>query len=180
MTTKIQSLVSKNSNLIVKEDDIMENQKQYPMTQEGYEQLEQELEELKTVKRPEVVEKIKVARSFGDLSENSEYDAAKDEQGFIEQDIQRIEHMIRNALIIEDNGDNNVVQIGKTVTFIELPGDEEESYQIVGSAEADAFKGKISNESPMANALIGKGLNDEVRVPLPNGGEINVKIVDIK
>ncbi len=128
----------------------MENQKQYPMTQEGYEKLEQELEELKTVKRPEVVEKIKVARSFGDLSENSEYDAAKDEQGFIEQDIQRIEHMIRNALIIEDNGDNNVVQIGKTVTFIELPGDEEESYQIVGSAEADAFKGKISNESPMA------------------------------
>ena len=122
----------------------MENQKQYPMTQEGYEKLEQELEELKTVKRPEVVEKIKVARSFGDLSENSEYDAAKDEQGFIEQDIQRIEHMIRNALIIEDNGDNNVVQIGKTVTFIELPGDEEESYQIVGSAEADAFKGKIS------------------------------------
>ena len=73
--------------------------------------------------------------------------------------------MIRNALIIEDNGDNNVVQIGKTVTFVELPGDEE-SYQIVGSAEADAFKGKISNESPMANALIGKGLNDEVRVPL--------------
>ena len=141
----------------------MENQKQYPMTQEGYEQLEKELEELKTVKRPEVVEKIKVARSFGDLSENSEYDAAKDEQGFI-----------------EDTGDNNVVQIGKTVTFIELPGDEEESYQIVGSAEADAFNGKISNESPMAKALIGKSLKDEVRVPLPNGGEINVKIVNIK
>lgn len=158
----------------------MENQKQYPMTQEGYEKLEQELEELKTVKRPEVVEKIKVARSFGDLSENSEYDAAKDEQGFIEQDIQRIENMIRNALIIEDTGDNNVVQIGKTVTFVELPGDEEESYQIVGSAEADAFNGKISNESPMAKNLIGKSLDDEVRVPLPNGGEINVKIVDIK
>ena len=163
-----------------KEDDIMENQKQYPMTQEGYEQLEKELEELKTVKRPEVVEKIKVARSFGDLSENSEYDAAKDEQGFIEQDIQRIEHMLRYALIIEDTGNNNVVQIGKTVTFIELPGDEEESYQIVGSAEADAFNGKISNESPMAKALIGKSLKDEVRVPLPNGGEINVKIVNIK
>lgn len=104
----------------------MENQKQYPMTQEGFEKLERELEELKTVKRPEVVEKIKVARSFGDLSENSEYDAAKDEQGFIEQDIQRIEHMLRNALIIEDTGDNNVVKIGKTVTFVELPGDEEE------------------------------------------------------
>lgn len=148
----------------------MENQKQYPMTQEGFEKLERELEELKTVKRPEVVEKIKVARSFGDLSENSEYDAAKDEQGFIEQDIQRIEHMLRNALIIEDTGDNNVVKIGKTVTFVELPGDEEESYQIVGSAESDAFNGKISNESPMAKALIGKGLDDEVRVPLPNGG----------
>ncbi len=122
----------------------MENQKQYPMTQEGFEKLERELEELKTVKRPEVVEKIKVARSFGDLSENSEYDAAKDEQGFIEQDIQRIETMSRNALIIEDTGDNNVVKIGKTVTFVELPGDEEESYQIVGSAESDAFNGKIS------------------------------------
>mgnify|MGYP002648426918 CR=1 FL=1 len=147
----------------------MENQKQYPMTQEGYEKLEQELEELKTVKRPEVVEKIKVARSFGDLSENSEYDAAKDEQGFIEQDIQRIEHMIRNALIIEDNGDNNVVQIGKTVTFIELPGDEEESYQIVGSAEADAFKGKISNESPVGSKLIGNRIGDVVEVEVPDG-----------
>ena len=158
----------------------MENQKQYPMTQEGYDKLENELETLKTVKRPEVVEKIKVARSFGDLSENSEYDAAKDEQGFIEQDILRIENMLRNALIIEDTGDNNQVQIGKTVTFVELPGDEEESYQIVGSAESDAFNGKISNESPMAKSLIGKKLDDEVRVALPNGGEINVKIVNIK
>ncbi len=89
--------------------------------------------------------------------------------------------MLRNALIIEDTGDNNVVKIGKTVTFVELPGDEEESYQIVGSAESDAFNGKISNESPMAKALIGKGLDDEeLRVPLPNGGEMNVKIVNIQ
>lgn len=158
----------------------MENQKQYPMTQEGFEKLEQELEQLKTVKRPEVVEKIKVARSFGDLSENSEYDAAKDEQGFIEQDIQRIENMIRNALIIEDTGDNNVVQIGKTVTFIELPDGDEEVYQIVGSAEADAFNGKISNESPIAKSLIGKHLDDEVRVALPNGAEMKVKITNIQ
>lgn len=158
----------------------MENHKQYPMTQEGFEKLEHELEELKTVKRPEVVEKIKIARSFGDLSENSEYDAAKDEQGFIEQDIQRVENMLRNALIIEDTGNNNEVQLGKTVTIVELPGEEEEEYQIVGSAESDAFKGKISNESPMAKSLIGKKLDDEVRVPLPNGGEINVKIVNIK
>ncbi|MGO1632410.1 MAG: transcription elongation factor GreA [Staphylococcus equorum] len=142
----------------------MENQKQYPMTQEGFEKLEHELEELKTVKRPEVVEKIKVARSFGDLSENSEYDAAKDEQGFIEQDIQRVEHMLRNAQIIEDTGDNNEVKIGKTVTIV----------------ESDAFNGKISNESPMAKSLIGKKLEEEVRVPLPNGGEINVIIKNIK
>ncbi len=86
------------------------------------------------------------------------YDAAKDEQGLIEQDIQRIEHMLRNALIIEDTGDNNVAKIGKTVTFVELPGDEEESYQIIHRAQSDAFNGKISNESPMAKALIGKGL----------------------
>ena len=157
----------------------MENQKQYPMTQEGYEKLEQELEELKTVKRPEVVEKIKVARSFGDLSENSEYDAAKDEQGFIEQDIQRIEHMIRNALIIEDNGDNNVVQIGKTVTFIELPDGDEEEYTIVGSAEADPFSGKISNDSPIAQALIGKLVNDEVTIATP-GGDMLVKITKVE
>ena len=117
----------------------MENQKQYPMTQEGFEKLGHGPEELKTVKRPEVVEKIKIARSFGDLSENSEYDAAKDEQGFIEQDIQRVENMLRNALIIEDTGNNNEVQLGKTVTIVELPGEEEEEYQIVGSAESDAF-----------------------------------------
>lgn len=157
----------------------MENQKQYPMTQEGYEQLEQELEELKTVKRPEVVEKIKVARSFGDLSENSEYDAAKDEQGFVEQEISKIEEMIRYAKIIEENVDNTEVQIGKTVTFKELPNGPEESYKIVGSAEADPFEGKISNESPIAGALIGSKLNDEVNVPLPNGNEMKVKIVKI-
>lgn len=157
----------------------METQKEFPMTQEGFNKLEKELEELKTVKRPEVVEKIKVARSFGDLSENSEYDAAKDEQGFIEQEIQKIENMIRHAQIIEDNGSKNDVQIGRTVTFNEIPGNEEESYKIVGSAEADPFEGKISNESPIAKALIGKKLNEEVNVPLPNGNEMKVKIVKI-
>lgn len=158
----------------------MENQEQYPMAQGGYEKLEQELEELKTVKRPEVVKKIRVTRSSENLSENSEYDTVKDEQGFIEQDTQRIEHVIRNTLVIESNGSNNVVQIGKTVTFVELPGDEEESYQIIGSAEADAFRGKVSNESPMAKALIGKGSNSQVYISLPNGGEVNVKIVETR
>lgn len=154
-------------------------QKEFPMTQSGYEQLQEELEQLITVKRPEVVEKIKVARSFGDLSENSEYDAAKDEQGFVEQEITKIEDMIRHAKIIEDSSNNNVVQIGKTVTFIELPDGDKEQYQIVGSAEADPFEGKISNESPIAASLLGAKLKDEINVPLPNGNEMKVKIVSI-
>jgi len=153
--------------------------KEYPMTQEGFEKLEKDLEHLKTVKRPEVVEKIKVARSFGDLSENSEYDAAKDEQGFVEQEISKIEEMIRHAKIIEDSKDNTTVQIGKTVTFVELPKGDEEVYKIVGSAEADPFEGKISNESPIAQALIGAKIKDEVNVPLPNGNEMKVKITKI-
>lgn len=157
----------------------MEMQKEYPMTKEGFEKLEVELEHLKTVRRPEVVEKIKVARSFGDLSENSEYDAAKDEQGFVEQEITKIEMMLRHAVIIEDDGSKSEVQLGRTVTFTEVPGNEEESYKIVGSAEADPFEGKISNESPIAKALIGKKVGDEVNVPLPNGNEMRVKIVEI-
>lgn len=157
----------------------MEMQKEYPMTQEGFDKLEVELEHLKTVRRPEVVEKIKVARSFGDLSENSEYDAAKDEQGFVEQEITKIEMMLRHAVIIEDDGSKSEVQIGRTVTFAEVPGNEEESYKIVGSAEADPFEGKISNESPIARALLGKKVGDEVNVPLPNGNEMRVKIVEI-
>lgn len=157
----------------------MEMQKEYPMTKEGFEKLEVELEHLKTVRRPEVVEKIKVARSFGDLSENSEYDAAKDEQGFVEQEITKIEMMLRHAVIIEDDGSKSEVQIGRTVTFTEVPGNEEESYKIVGSAEADPFEGKISNESPIAKALLGKKVGDEVNVPLPNGNEMRVKIVEI-
>lgn len=157
----------------------MENKKEYPMTQAGYDQLHVDLEELKTVKRPEVVEKIKVARSFGDLSENSEYDAAKDEQGFVEKEITKIEEMIRHAVIIEDTGDNNTVSLGKTVTFKEVPDGDEESYQIVGSAEANPFEGKISNESPMAQSLLGAKLKEEVNVALPNGNEMKVKIVKI-
>lgn len=157
----------------------MENKKEYPMTQAGYDQLHVDLEELKTVRRPDVVEKIKVARSFGDLSENSEYDAAKDEQGFVEKEITKIEEMIRHAVIIEDTGDKNTVALGKTVTFKEIPDGDEESYQIVGSAEADPFEGKISNESPMAKSLLGAKLKDEVKVALPNGSDMKVKIVKI-
>jgi len=156
----------------------MAEERRYYMTQEGKEKLEKELEELKTVRRPEVVERIKIARSFGDLSENSEYDAAKDEQAFVESKIAQLEKMIRNAVIIESDDNNDEVQLGKRVKFIELPDGEEEEYQIVGSAEADPFEGKISNDSPMAKSLLGKKVGDIVQVSTP-GGDIEVKIVEV-
>jgi transcription elongation factor GreA len=155
-------------------------EKVFPMTQAGKEKLEQELEQLKTVKRKEVVERIKIARSFGDLSENSEYDSAKEEQAFVEGRITTLENMIRNAKIIqEDELSTDAVSLGRTVTFIELPDGDEESYTIVGSAEADPFEGKISNDSPIAKSLMGKKVGDEVTVQTP-GGEMNVRITTIK
>lgn len=160
--------------------ELMAVEKTYPMTQAGKEKLEQELEYLKTVRRKEVVERIKIARSFGDLSENSEYDAAKDEQAFVEGRITQLENMIRNAVIIEENMENSsTVTLGKSVTFVELPDGDEETYTIVGSAEADPFEGKISNDSPIARNLIGKQVGDEVSVQTP-GGDMRVRIVSIK
>ena len=154
-------------------------EKVYPMTIEGKAKLEQELEELKTVKRKEIVERIKIARSFGDLSENSEYESAKDEQAFTEGRITTLENMIRFAQIIDNNNaDADEVTIGRTVTFMELPDGDEEEYTIVGSAEADPLSGKISNDSPIAKALIGNRLNDEVTISTP-GGDMNVKIVKV-
>jgi transcription elongation factor GreA len=155
-------------------------EKVFPMTQAGKEKLVQELEYLKSVKRKEVVERIKIARSFGDLSENSEYDSAKEEQAFVEGRITTLENMIRNAKIIAESeiaGDS--VALGRSVTFIELPDGEEETYSIVGSAEADPFEGKISNDSPIAKSLLGKKVGDQVTVQTP-GGEMNVRIVSIK
>ncbi|MBU8879485.1 transcription elongation factor GreA [Bacillus sp. FJAT-29790] len=155
-------------------------EKVFPMTQAGKEKLEQELEFLKSVKRKEVVERIKIARSFGDLSENSEYDSAKEEQAFVEGRITTIENMIRNAKIIAEadmSGDS--VSLGRSVTFVELPDGDEETYTIVGSAEADPFEGKISNDSPIAKSLMGHKIGDEVSVQTP-GGEMNVRIVTIK
>ncbi|WP_147532439.1 transcription elongation factor GreA [Bacillus marasmi] len=158
----------------------MATEKVFPMTQAGKEKLEQELEQLKTVKRKEVVERIKIARSFGDLSENSEYDSAKEEQAFVEGRITTLENMIRNAKIIaEDEMRSDEVALGRSVTFIELPDGDEETYTIVGSAEADPFEGKISNDSPIARSLMGKKVGDEVSVQTP-GGEMNVRITSIK
>ncbi|WP_416149252.1 transcription elongation factor GreA [Salipaludibacillus sp. HK11] len=148
------------------------------MTLEGKEKLEKELKYLISEKRKEVVERIKVARSFGDLSENSEYDSAKEEQGFVEGRIQQIEGMIRNSQIIEEDSDSSVVALGKTVTFKELPDGDEEVYTIVGRAEADPIEGKISNDSPMAQSLFGKGVGEQVVVSTP-GGDMKVEITKV-
>lgn len=153
--------------------------KVYPMTLEGKEKLENELDQLKSVKRKEVVERIKIARSFGDLSENSEYESAKDEQAFVEGRISTLENMLQHAEIIDSsNGAKDEVSLGRTVTFVELPDEEEEEYTIVGKAEADPFSGKISNESPIAQALMGKKVGDEVVIETP-GGAVNIRITNI-
>ncbi|EUJ25035.1 transcription elongation factor GreA [Listeria grandensis] len=156
----------------------MATEKVFPMTLEGKAKLENELTDLKTVKRKEVVERIKIARSFGDLSENSEYDSAKDEQAFVEGRITTLENMIRNAQIIDASAMSGEVALGNSVTFKELPNGDEETYTIVGSAEADPFEGLISNDSPIAKALLGCKEGDEVSIQTP-GGEMNVKITKI-
>lgn len=148
------------------------------MTVVGKKKLTDELDFLKTVKRKEIVERIKVARSFGDLSENSEYDSAKEDQAFIEGRIITLESMIRNAVIIEEDAQNSLVSLGKTVSFIEVPDGDEETYTIVGSAEADPVEGLISNDSPIAKSLIGRSVGDQVKVLTP-GGEMDVKITSI-
>lgn len=156
------------------------SEKETLVTEEGLQKLKEELEHLITVKRPEVVEKIKVARSFGDLSENSEYDAARNEQAFIESRIQQLQKMIRNAKIIDaSQEERDVVSIGRTVVFQELPDGEIEEYTIVGSTEADPLAGKISNDSPMAKGLLGKRKGEEVSIHTPSG-EIRVKILEVK
>lgn len=157
----------------------MSTEKQYPMTAAGKQKLEEELEYLITTKRKEVVERIKIARGFGDLSENSEYDAAKDEQGFVEGRISLLQTMIRNAMIIEEGADRDLVEIGCTVAFKELPDEDEEEYTIVGSAEADPLEGRISNDSPIAKALLGRKVDDVVKIMTP-GGDMDVKIISIK
>ncbi len=154
------------------------------MTAEGKRKLEEELVKLETETRKEIVERIKIARDFGDLSENAEYDSAKEEQAFLEGRISTLKSMIRNAVIIsEDETDNSVVSLGKTVTFVEIingkPSTDEESYTIVGSAEADPMEFRISNESPIAKGLLGRAEGEEVVVQTP-GGEMKVKIISIK
>ena len=156
-----------------------QNDKEVLLTEEGLEKLKQELEVLRTEKRHEVADRLKEAIAQGDLSENSEYDAAKEEQAFIEARIVSLENMIRNAKIISQGAqDRNVVSIGAKVTIQELPEGDVESYTIVGSAESDPLSGRISNESPIGAELIGKKVGEIVDVPVPSG-TIQFKIVEI-
>lgn len=147
-----------------------ENKKQYVMTYEGVKKLENELEYLKTVKRKEITEKIKVALGYGDLSENSEYDEAKNEQAFVEGRIIQLENMLKNATIIDETEiPADTINVGSTVRVKDYDFDEEVEFYIVGSAEADPIENKISNESPVGKALIGKKVGDTVEVAVPDG-----------
>lgn len=155
-------------------------EKTYPMTQAEKEKLEKELEELKLVRRPEIVERIKIARSYGDLSENSEYEAAKDEQAFVEGQISMIETKIRYAEIVNSDAvSKDEVAIGKSVTVQEVGETDKEIYHIVGAAGADAFANKVSNESPIGQALIGKKKGDVATIVTP-AGSYDVKIIKVE
>ena len=148
----------------------MSEQKKYVMTYEGIKKLEDELEFLKTVKRKEITEKIKVALGYGDLSENSEYDEAKNEQAFVEGRIIQLENMLKNASVVDESEISvDTVNIGSIVKVKDYEFDEEVEYLIVGSAEADVMKNKISNESPVGKALMGKKVGDVVDVVVPSG-----------
>lgn len=157
----------------------MSESKKFLMTYEGVRKLEDELEVLKTVKRKEITEKIKVALGYGDLSENSEYDEAKNEQAFIEGRILQLENMLKNAQVV-DNSDlpKDVVAVGSKVKVMDFDFDEEVDYLIVGSAEADPMNFRISNESPVGKALIGRKVGEEFEVAVP-GGMSKFKIISI-
>ncbi len=140
------------------------------MTQEGLRRLEEELEELKTVKRKEIAEKIKVALSFGDLSENSEYDEAKNDQAIVEGRIAEIEAQLKNVrLIDEEELSNDTVHIGSRVQVRDESDGSAEVFKIVGSTEADPLEGKISDESPVGKGLLGHGVGDTVEIEIPLG-----------
>ena len=148
----------------------MSEAKKYIMTYEGVKKLEKELEILKSVKRKEITEKIKVALGYGDLSENAEYDEAKNEQAFVEGKIVQLENMLKNASVIDESEvSNDVVGVGCMVKVYDFEFDEEVVYHIVGSTEADPMNFKISNESPVGKALLGHKVEEEVVAVVPNG-----------
>ena len=144
--------------------------KEVYLTKEGLEKIENEVDELKSVKRREVAERIKHALAFGDISENSEYDEAKNEQAAMEERIGKLENTLRNAVIIsEEDISLETVSVGNKVTLKDMEFDEEVEYSIVGSAEADPYEGRISNESPVGSALIGSEVGEIIEVKVPDG-----------
>ena len=158
----------------------MGEQQEVILTQEGFDKLEEELNYLKTEKRTEIAERIKVARGFGDLSENSEYDEAKNAQAENEQQIAELEAKIRHAKVIDSKEiDTKTVQIGNTVKLYDEEFEEEIEYTIVGSTEVDLAENKISNESPIGKALLGRKKGEVVDVDAPDG-IIKFKILAIK
>jgi transcription elongation factor GreA len=149
------------------------------LTAEGMEDLRQELDHLVNVKRPALAERLHKAIQQGDLSENANYIAAKEEQGFLEGRIQQIEAMLHNVVVIEENGAGDEVTLGSCVTVVEEGAEETETFRVVGPAEADPAGGKVSNESPLGRALLGRQVGDTVTVDAP-GGEIDFQITAIQ
>lgn len=151
------------------------------LTYAGLKQLEEELQDLKVVRRQEVAQKIREAREQGDLSENAEYDAAKDEQRDIELRIEELEKILKNAeVVVEDEVDLDKVSIGCRVKVYDCEYDEELEFQLVGSTEANSLQGKISNESPVGQALIGSSVGELVEVELPNGSATQYRVIEIQ
>lgn len=158
----------------------MGENKQVILTYEGLKKVEEELEFLKTVKRKEITQKIKVALSFGDLSENSEYDEAKNDQAFNEGRIVTLENILKNAKVIDDDDiKTDVVSVGAVIKVRDLEYGDEMEFTIVGSAEADPSKMKISNEAPIGRGLIGKRVGDKVEIQVPDG-TISYEVIDIR
>lgn len=154
-------------------------EKQVMLTEEGLKKLEDKLDHLKSVRRGEIAERIKQAIEFGDISENSEYEDAKNEQAFIEGEIMTLEKMLRNSQLIEDSASNDTVHLGCTVVIKDLEFNEDLEYTIVGSAEADPTELKISNESPVGEAIIGQAVGSVVEVHVP-AGVLQYKIIEIR
>ena len=153
--------------------------KQTIITDEGLRRLEEELEDLKTVKRKEIAEKIKVALSFGDLSENSEYDEAKNEQAIIEGRIAEIENQLKNVRVLDESELNpEVVHVGSKIRIRETGTTQEETYKLVGSTEADPINGRISDESPVGKSMLGHSVGDVVEVLIPSGA-VSYELIEI-
>ena len=148
------------------------------MTAEGFLKIEEELNELKTVKRPQVIEAIKDARAQGDLSENADYDAARNDQAELEARIKELEYLVDHAKIIEETVSKGIVGLGSTITINYVEDDEEEKYQIVGSLEANPSENRISNEYPIGKAVLNKKVGDVVTVESP-GGAFDIEILAI-